>query len=180
MLKNGLPIRWTWVGESWQMPVKNCTFSTESAHTSISTIHGKYSNNNQTNYILSASLALSLSACLCLFLILFHFLVLLIFCHFPPPSLSFQVSFVFRFRIVIHTLPILWIHSIAISVYVSHLLLFYIWPIHIAWEQTAFSIGKKLSISTTQFEALVRAQLSKKKWEEASRTKNIIKIVEAK
>lgn len=112
MLKNGLPIRWTWVGESWQLPVKNCTFSTESAHSHTHQHNTwSYSNNNQTNYILSSSLALSRSAHSPSLSRSIYFFIFLLPSHFISSFSRF--SFPYRYLYFAYAVLYVFIYSIA-------------------------------------------------------------------
>ena len=101
-----------------------------------------HSNNNQTNYISSLSFIFSLSLTLslshCLSVCLFHFLFLssLYFFLFISTSIPFRSNFFFLFCLLSICLYTIYKNSIL------HLLLRFIWSIHIAWEATAFSKKK--------------------------------------
>lgn len=121
MLKNGLPIRWTWVGESWQMPAKNCTFSTESAHTS--TMHGNtvITIKRIIFYLLhshSHSLSPCLSICLSAFSSFFFTFPFHFFASFSSfPFNSSSISFPYRYLYFAYTAVYVSIHSIARSLF---------------------------------------------------------------
>lgn len=150
------------------MPAKNCTFSTESAHTS--TMHG---NTVITIKRIIFYLLHSLSSCLSICLSAFSSF----FFTFPFPfhffCFIFLLPFQFKFHFVSVSLFIFCLYgclcfytlycSLSFSLCVYHICYFSISGRFISHgNKQRFQLKKKLSISTTQFEALVRAQLSKK------------------
>lgn len=149
-LKNGLPIRWTWVGESWQMPVENCTFSTDLAHTRHRHMHGNtVITIKRIIFHLLRSLSSSARSN-------FSFIFLLPFISsFIPFPFPYRYLYILPVHLLARSLsPCLCITIVCFSIsgrFISH------------GNKQSFQLKKKLSISTTQFEALIRAQPSKKK-----------------
>lgn len=186
MLKNGLPIRWTWVGESWQMPAKNCTFSTESAHTS--TMHGNtvITIKRIIFYLLhshSHSLSPCLSICLSAFSSFFFTFPFHFFCF------IFLLPFQFKFHFVSVSLFIFCLYgclcfytlycSLSFSLYVYHICYFSISGRFISHgNKQRFQLKKKIIHFNNSIWSLGTRPTEQKR--EASRTKDIIKIVGAK
>lgn len=118
---------------------KNCTFSTDSA----STIHGNAAITIK-RIIFYFSLPLSLARSLCHslrrpfhFRFIFLFVILRLFFHFEFHFVWFRYVFFSR-NILPTASPSRSLYKCLYTLYILHLLLNIIWPIHIASEATAF------------------------------------------